>query len=316
MASNIDQTYLFYDTETTGLNCCFDQVVQFAAIRTDLDLNVISHHEIFIRLNPDVIPSPGASITHRIKIAKANTGVSEWEGIRQIHALLNQPGTISVGYNSIGFDDEVLRFSFYRNLLPPYTHQYLNNCGRMDIYPMTLMYHLFKPSVLEWPKINDKISLKLDAINKANELFEGNAHDAMVDVEITLELARRLKKEEGVWQYMTGYFNKQTDIRRLKKLDVAMRYEQHALKEGIIVHGRLGPGMRYLAPVLELGQHKHYKNQTVWLRLDAPELSKVSIDQLKNHKLTFNRKPAEQQILLPSNPRYDRFLSKRRQQPV
>ena len=39
-------TYLFYDLETTGLNPCFDQVLQFAAIRTDLSLNEIERHEI------------------------------------------------------------------------------------------------------------------------------------------------------------------------------------------------------------------------------------------------------------------------------
>ena len=33
------ETYLFYDIETTGLNRAFDQVLEFAAIRTDCDLN-------------------------------------------------------------------------------------------------------------------------------------------------------------------------------------------------------------------------------------------------------------------------------------
>jgi exodeoxyribonuclease-1 len=35
------QTFLFYDIETTGLNKSFDQVLQFAAIRTDLKLQEI-----------------------------------------------------------------------------------------------------------------------------------------------------------------------------------------------------------------------------------------------------------------------------------
>jgi exodeoxyribonuclease I len=32
-------TFLFYDTETSGLNRAFDQILEFAAIRTDLKLN-------------------------------------------------------------------------------------------------------------------------------------------------------------------------------------------------------------------------------------------------------------------------------------
>ncbi len=92
--------YLFYDLETTGLNRAFDQVLQFAAIRTDMSFNEIDRHEIRIRLRPDVIISPYAIITHRIPIQDAVSGAPEFEATQQIHALLNKPGTISLGYNS------------------------------------------------------------------------------------------------------------------------------------------------------------------------------------------------------------------------
>src|SRR5689334_3451523 len=131
----MQKTFLFYDIETTGLNKCFDQVLQFAAIRTDLNLHELERHEINVRLNPDVIPSPQALLTHRIPIHETQQGIPEITAIKKIHALFNQPGTISLGYNTLGFDDEFLRFSFYRNLLEPYTHQYANNCNRMDLYP-------------------------------------------------------------------------------------------------------------------------------------------------------------------------------------
>ena len=128
------KTYLFYDTETSGLNQCFDQILQFAAIRTDMQLNELERHHFFIQLNSDVIPSPQALITHQIPLDQLLHGEKEIIAIKKIHELVNTPNTISVGYNSLEFDDEFLRFSFYRNLLPPYTHQYANNCGRMDIY--------------------------------------------------------------------------------------------------------------------------------------------------------------------------------------
>ena len=67
--STSKSTYLFYDIETTGLNKCFDQVLQFAAIRTDLNLNELERHHIHCRLNKDVIPTPMAMITHRIRLA-------------------------------------------------------------------------------------------------------------------------------------------------------------------------------------------------------------------------------------------------------
>src|SRR3990167_2773213 len=110
-------TYLFYDLETTGLNKCFDQVLQFAAIRTDLALNEIARHHINVRLNCDVIPAPTALLAHRMKLQDIQTGQPEIDAMREIHQLMNTPGTISLGYNTLGFDDELLRFSFYRNLL-------------------------------------------------------------------------------------------------------------------------------------------------------------------------------------------------------
>src|SRR3990167_11322654 len=195
-------TYLFYDIETTGLNKCFDQVIQFAAIRTDLTLKEIERHEIRIKLNRDVIPAPEAMMIHRMCIADMQEGLSEVEGIRQIHRLLNTPETISVGYNTLGFDDEFLRFSFYRNLLPPYTHQFNNQCGRMDMYPILTLYYLFKNEILKWPVDNDKISLKLENINLENQLFQGQAHHAMTDVEATFALAKKLKQDEKMWGYV------------------------------------------------------------------------------------------------------------------
>ena len=45
------QTYLFYDLETTGLNKSFDQILQFAAIRTDLNLKELKRYELKIKLN-------------------------------------------------------------------------------------------------------------------------------------------------------------------------------------------------------------------------------------------------------------------------
>ena len=133
-------TYLFYDLETTGLNKSFDQILQFAAVRTDTDFNELERHEFFVKLNPDVIPSPKAMITHNISFDQINSGIPEFEAISKIHKLMNEPETINLGYNSIEFDEEILRFSFYRNLFDPYTHQYNNFCKRMDILPITVMY--------------------------------------------------------------------------------------------------------------------------------------------------------------------------------
>lgn len=307
-------TFLFYDIETTGLNKCFDQVLQFAAIRTDAELNEISRHELRVKLNPDIIPSPYAVITHHISLSEMQQGQPEYEAITEIHQLLNQPGTMSVGYNTLGFDDEFLRFSFHRNLLTPYTHQFANNCGRFDIYPLTVLYYLFKNDILEWPIINDKVSLKLENIGAANNLMHGSAHDAMVDVEATLALARKLKSEVAIWDYCCGYFNKKTDLARGDQLPIAYETDERLYRRGLIVNGKLGAKNNFIAPVLSLGQHQHYKNQTLWLRLDNPDILTLTADTVDTKSQVIRKKMAEQEILLPPQERYYQHISTERQQ--
>src|SRR3989344_8843941 len=217
----MDKTFLFYDTETSGLNPCFDQIFQFAAIRTDQEFNEKNRYQFFIKLNPDVVPSKEAMTIHGISLEELEQkGISEYEAIRQIHQLVNEPGTISIGYNTLNFDDEFLRFSFYRNLLSPYTHQFANGCGRMDIYPIIVLYHLFKPDILQWPTKKDgSVSLKLENINAANQLAEGSAHHAMVDVEVTLALTRKLFQDKTMWDFSTQYFQKKIDEDRIKSAE-------------------------------------------------------------------------------------------------
>jgi len=50
--------FIFYDTETTGLDTTFDQILQFAAILTDSDFNELDRFEMRCRIQPHITPSP------------------------------------------------------------------------------------------------------------------------------------------------------------------------------------------------------------------------------------------------------------------
>lgn len=313
----MQETYLFYDIETTGLNKCFDQVMQFAAIRTDSELNELERTNIFVKLNSDAVPSPQAIITHQISLEKlAEIGIPEYEAIKQIHQLFNTPNTTSIGYNTLGFDDEFLRFSFYRNLLPPYTHQYANNCNRMDLYPIAAMYFLFKKEIINWPEINNVTTLKLEHLNAANNLSCGAAHDAMVDVEATLALAKRLFKERKMWDYLCGYFAKNIESERINKLDVVVTSENYAHRLALMIDGIFGANKFYQCPVLDLGWHKHYKNQILWLQLDQEKLAATTIDSVAETAYVKRKRLGEPPLLLPLDAKHTKFLSKEREQLI
>lgn len=312
----MDRTYLFYDIETSGLNKSFDQVLQFAAIRTDLELNELERHEILVRLNPDVCPSPDAFLTHQLTIKGLSQGIPEYEAITLIHKLLNAPGTISVGYNSLGFDDEFLRFSFHRNLLPPYTHQYANNCSRMDIYPIVVIFYLFKPQILQWMQIDGTNTFKLEYLNCVNNFAKGNAHEAMTDVLVLLGLARALLKAPEIWEYLCGSFNKKIDIDRAAKLSCELFNEGIKCANGLLVNGSFGDKRSYQCPVLGLGMHNHYKNQSLWLALDSPDLSKTTTDSIPETTCVYRKRFGEPPILLPVIPRFLKHLSSNIQEVV
>ncbi len=281
-------TYLFYDLETTGLNPAFDQILQFAAIRTDTAFNELERLEIRVRLRPDVIPSPGALLVTGVSTLRAMEGVSEYEAIRQIHALVNQRGTINLGYNSLSFDDQFLRFAFYRNLLPAYTHQWLDGCKRLDLFPITVLYWLQESPLLVWPQHNERATLKLEFLNQANGLSDGQAHDALVDVAATVELARRLYREQAFWQACLVHFNKDAHAHQVQTLP-------HFLNRpyALLVEGKFGYDHACQVPVLYLGKTTTQAKRTLWLRLDHDKLSQATPDNLAETTRVVSKKPGE-----------------------
>ena len=300
----METTFLFYDIETTGLNRAFDQVLQFAAIRTDRRLNEIGRHNIKVKLRPDVVPSPAAILTNHISISAFSSGLCEYEAMVEIHRLMNRQGTISIGYNNLGFDDEFLRFAFHRNLLPPYTHQFKSGCGRMDLYPMAIIYWLYKREALIWPQIDGKPSLKLEHLGAANHLAAGQAHDALVDVETTLELARRFIKQKKTWDYLEGYFDKETDRHRTEELPVVFESAAGSHRKALMVAGEYGPARNYQVPVISIGNSLAYPNQSLWLRLDLPQLQQTSAENIAETTWVIRKRFGEPGILLPPHKRY------------
>ncbi|SLM32953.1 SbcB [Desulfamplus magnetovallimortis] len=300
----MEKTFLFYDVETSGLSAYFDQILTFAAIRTDMELKEIERYSIKIRMRSDIVPSPGAFITHRLTPEELESGICEYDAALQIHEIMNTSGTVSLGYNTLGFDDEFLRFAFYRNLLEPYTHQYANGCSRMDILPITTLYRIFKPDIMKWPEINGKPTLKLELISNLNQLVQsGRAHDAMTDVEATLALARILKSEEEMWNYCIGFFDKKEDRNRMEKLPLSFRVAGEHYRVGLMVSLKFGKDLMYMAPVVGIGDSISYGNQSLWLRLDKDILPDSPPLKLDEH-FPIRKKYGEQGLLLPP---YDRF---------
>ena len=78
MDINSFKYYVFYDLETTGMNPVFDQILQFAAVKTDLNFNELERYQYRLKLREDVVPSPGALIVNRLNINDIIKGEKEY----------------------------------------------------------------------------------------------------------------------------------------------------------------------------------------------------------------------------------------------
>jgi exodeoxyribonuclease-1 len=196
-------TFIFYDTETTGLNAAFDQVLQFAAIVTDDDFKPLDEINLRCRPKSHVIPSPGAMRVTRVgPRAIAAAPLSCYEMTCQIRAFIERwSPAVLVGFNSISFDENMLRHAFFQSLHPTYLTNTNGNC-RMDVLRLAHAVAAHQPDVLIVPQNEKgKPSFKLAHLVPANRLQLDNAHDALADTRATVALASFIRQRAPqVWQ--------------------------------------------------------------------------------------------------------------------
>ena len=85
------QTIFWHDYETFGRDPARERPVQFAAIRTDENLQEIEDGTmIYCRQSPDYLPDPESCMVHGVLPQTANDkGLCEWEFATAIHRLMS-----------------------------------------------------------------------------------------------------------------------------------------------------------------------------------------------------------------------------------
>lgn len=257
-------TLLWHDYETSGIDPARDRPVQFAGIRTDEELNIISDPvTVYCRPPLDRLPHPQASlITGLTPQYLIDNGQSEPEFIALIHSEMSKPGTCTVGYNNIRFDDEVTRFTLYRNFHDPYEREWKNGNSRWDIIDMLRLARALRPSGIEWPDHKDgSPSFRLEDMTAANGIDHGDAHDALADVQATIALARLIKnKQSKLYDYV--YLN-----RSKKKVNGMIDLVQR--KPFLHVSSRLPRENGYLAIMMPICAHPTNSNAIIAVNLMA-----------------------------------------------
>lgn len=189
-------TFAFYDLETTGLSPAFDQPLQFAAILTDDAFREIERVNLRCRIAPHIIPSPWALAATGVRPAQLLDAAlpTLFEFTQEIGALIDRwSPAIWTRFNSIRFDEEMLRQAFYQNLQPDIFATQFNGNTRFDL--LTALYAVWhrEPDLFDWPvDETGRVRFKLDLIAPLNGFAGHNAHDALGDVEATIHIARQI----------------------------------------------------------------------------------------------------------------------------
>lgn len=213
------ETFFFYDLETSGLSPREDRIMQFAGQRTDKNLKPIGEPvNLLVKLGSDTLPSPGAIMVTKITPQQTLAdGLTEAEFCDYIENEIFTLGTCTIGYNSVRFDDEFMRHTFWRNFHDPYAWSWKDGRSRWDLLDVVRLTRALRPDGIFWPEqeveYNDKETgekkkalaetNRLELITKLNGIVHAHAHDALSDVEALIDVTRLIKeKQPKLYEYL------------------------------------------------------------------------------------------------------------------
>lgn len=289
----MSQSIFWYDYETTGINPRCDRPIQVAGIRTDEALNEIGEPlNLYCRLSDDILPHPAACLVTGIEPQRlAQLGLDEGAFITRVHAELSLPGTCGAGYNTLRFDDEVTRYSFYRNFFDPYAREWQGGNSRWDLIDLVRTAYALRPEGIEWPQEDGRVTLKLERLTQANGIDHGQAHDALSDVRATIGLARLLRERQPrLYDFLYQLRSKQRVLDQIRLLQPVLH-----------ISGRFSAARHYLAPVLPLAWHPRNRNALIVIDLqaDPSPLFDLDADTLRSRLYTRRDQLAEGEMPVP-----------------
>ena len=226
---------VLYDTETTGLSRHFDQIVEFAAVRVNDDLEVEEHFEAACRLQPHIVPTPtalhlnGGSYSELTSLSRR----SHFEMICEIHRRFSgwNPAAF-IGYNSMRFDEEFLRHASYQCLLEPYVTRIEN--ARADVLKLVRATSKLRPDVLPAAYGPDgQRSMKLHDVAITCGFKSSGAHEAMKDVEAMLWVVKVIANgAPEIWSSFMRFSTKAAAQEFLQEEDVFVSFEAETAGQG------------------------------------------------------------------------------------
>ena len=276
---------VFFDTETTGTDTTFDQILQFAAVMTDEDFEEKDRFDVRCRLLPHVVPSSNAMRVTGVTVAQLvdRSLSSHYEMVARVRGKFLEwsPATF-LGWNTIGFDEPLLRQAFYQNLFPAYLTNTDGNC-RSDVMRAVLAATLHTPGAVAVPQdAKGGFKYKLELVAPENGYVPKRAHDALDDVRATIHMARVVsEKAPETWSAFMRFSSKAAVVDYLRD-------------ELVLAWSEVYFGRPWSWHVTWIGCNEHYtaEQYMLVLNVDPDDLARMSDPELTSC-LASNPKPVK-----------------------
>lgn len=288
------QTFFFYDLETSGLDPRNDRIMQFAGIRTTMELEPIGEpHNVLVKLNDDTLPSPEALMVTGITPQQTQAdGYTEAEFAQLLTDEIFTPDTVAVGFNNIRFDDEFVRYHLWRNFRDPYEWCWKEGRSRWDLLDVVRITRALRPEGITWPVQDGKPTNRLELITKENGIDHFKAHDALSDVEALIAVTKLIKeKQPQLYKYLFDMRDK-NKIKQLVNLDDK--------KPFVYTSGRYDSAYNKTTVAFPLTSGKNGNVVVYDLRHDPAQFVDLSLEDLKKKFFaTWEERKAEGFVALP-----------------
>ncbi|MDB5164308.1 MAG: exonuclease [Candidatus Saccharibacteria bacterium] len=266
-----------------------------------MELNPIGPpHNFYIKFPRDSLPEPVAIFITGITPQKAIAdGITEAEFLKIFDSQIATPETIMVGFNTLRFDDEFMRYLRYRNFYDAYEWGWKDGRSRWDLLDMVRMVRALRPSDIKWPFNSDgQPTNRLELLTALNKLSHDNAHDALNDVYASIAVAKLMKdKQPKLFDFLLNMRTKQAVAKLV-----------HAGQPYLYTSGRYANEFEKTTVVATLADHPDKQAAFVFdLRYDPTPFAKLKPDamveawrrkkgetgpRLPVKTITFNRCPA------------------------
>ena len=294
---------VIYDLETSGIDSAFSSILQAAAVCVDENFNEIDRFNLRGKMKKEYpIPHPKALLVNDVSVDQLqNHENSNFSLISEIQKkFLSWGECIFIGYNSIGFDEHHLRQSFYQSALPPYLTN-TNGNKRGDALKLLHTASASHPNAFVRPINNDtgKPTFQLSEFARVNNISQEKAHDALYDVEATLEVCRLIKERcPDVWV---------SAMQTASKSDVYAKIDQ----DKVFCASRFFRGKEYTHGITYITKNPSYENHIYCFDLKHDPETIFDLDRADLKKLFKGKnkcfhiiKANEQPILLDEQHLY------------